>query len=76
MCSRDWAADDVLKSVANTIVIAKGSIVQLIQNSELFKCWWQEFNIRIQGGAVNGKRIKDLNFAKHRFNSTQRPCSP
>ena len=73
VCSRGWEADPYLKEVAQSVVIKKGSIVRLIQNSELFKSWWQEFNLRLERYPVCGKRIKDLNFAKHRFNSTQRP---
>ena len=73
VASRDWKADPFLKEVAWTYILDNGSIVRIIQHSELFKTWWQEYNIELRSSPIQSKRIKDLNFAKHRFNSTQRP---
>ena len=71
--SRAWKADPVLLKVFDTIIMNKDSFSRLIHNSVQFKTWFQD-HIRSQSGCpVDNTRARDLSFAKHRFNSTQKP---
>ncbi|CAK0807965.1 unnamed protein product, partial [Prorocentrum cordatum] len=73
VCSRAWAADQYLSDTADIMILAKGSITTLIQNSPTFKGWFQQHNEKLDHCPFQANRIRDLSFAKHRFNSTQKP---
>jgi hypothetical protein len=70
---RCWKADVYMTAVANTIIVEQGSITRLIQYSPTLKEWFNSFNKQIADCPINGGAIRDLNFANHRSNSTQKP---
>lgn len=59
--------------VLQKIVFSKGSIVNLIKNSDFIKVWHQRNVGKIQHHIVDATRSAHLGFSKHRFDSTQRP---
>ena len=66
--SRAWAADKYLDDTAHIMILEKGSITSLIQNSNTFKSFFQNHNQTLEACPVQAARVRDLNFAKHRFN--------
>ena len=61
----------MLKNVYDRYVTARHSMVNVIENSNIFKAKFQEF---VQQSTHSfGIHIKNLSLAKHRFDSTQKP---
>ncbi len=66
-------ADPFIKQLLDFMVFDKNSLVRLIQYSETFSSWFAEEIHRQEQQPVSSKRIKNLRFAKQRFESTQKP---
>ena len=73
LASKPWAKDASLKEVFDWAVRGSGSITQLIANSPDLKKIFQTHVAGQLRSPVDGRRVRDLQAAKHRFQSTQRP---
>ena len=69
--SRPWASDIVIKEAINTCILAKSSIVQLIQNSEEFRDMYVAAKKATR--SEFDPDSKNVAFAKHRWDSTTKP---
>ena len=72
MIKRPWAADPYLDSVMQTHIWGSGSIVCTIQFTNYQKKF-ASFAQDMESTGVMGTRIRDMNLAKHRFNSVTTP---
>lgn len=68
---RAWNADAVLRNIYERYVTSRQTIVNVIENSHIFKAKFQEYVERSQHSF--GIHVKNLSLAKHRFDSTQKP---
>ena len=76
LTQRGWKADPYLSEVYSNFVMGPQSPVRLIQFSEAFGAWFAKHVQLLEGRgkAVDAHRlVKDLHFAPHRFDSTQKP---
>ena len=73
--SRPFAAIDEIKEVHDAIVLDRGSMTRIIQNSGVLSNVFHDNCTKTEQSAVSGKRIKNLQFRKHRFDSVQKPTS-
>lgn len=70
---KPWLADPFLIATIKKLIFGTGSITKLIAHSTNFKAL---FNARAsinEESAIDCRKIKDLNYAKNRFQSTQKP---
>ncbi len=74
LLSRPWAADTLLADLLDTIVLSRGSIVQMIQHSGDFRNWLLEFS-RDNIHKDITTAFSNLRAAKHRFESYASPLS-
>ena len=73
LTKRGWDAIVFLGALLKVLIFDKHSLVRLIQYSGPFADWFQQ-EIRAQEAKpINTARMRNLNFAKQRFESTQRP---
>ena len=71
---RPWKATEALWEVFDNIVHKKrGSFVNLVLNSPNLQKKFNGWVKRCRESPVSGPRIKNLSYAKQRFNSTQQP---
>ena len=73
LTKKPWMADPVLTVTIKKLISTRGSITRLIANSSNLKTL---FNARAsinEESAIDCRKIRDLCYAKHRFNSTQKP---
>ena len=73
LVSRPWAADPNLARVLSTYVTGKTSIVHLIQNSPDINTMFERHVESITNCPIAGARIKNLRYAKQRYDSTSKP---
>ena len=71
--SRPWACHPTLKVIISTIVMDRGSIMERIKNSGIFKGVFEGALIRLPNCSVNSSRLKNLSMAEHRFDSVVHP---
>ena len=74
-CTRNYRVDVYRDSVCDRFIFGQNSPVRLIQYSQMFKQWFKS-NIEKMSGrvsAVASNGIRDMHFAGHRFDSTQKP---
>jgi hypothetical protein len=73
LTKKPWLADAFLTTTIRKLICGTGSITKLIAHSTNFKAL---FNARAsinEESAIDCRKIKDLNYAKNRFQSTQKP---
>ena len=70
---RPWVADPFLHDVVERTVFAKNSPTRLIQHSEVFSEWFGNHIQMVSRKVTDSKRIRNMQLAKQRFDSTQRP---
>ena len=73
LVSRPWAADPYLADLLTKYITNEGSIVHTIQNSPDITNTFQKHCAAITNCPVNGARIRNLQYSKHRFDSTSKP---
>ena len=73
MCSRTWKADDFLESIAQTIVIKKRSIMNVIRYSDIYKHRFEKHVRNMETNPTTANAIRDISSAKHRFESLSKP---
>ena len=77
---RPWDCDDLFKSVITLLVSGKGSIAQKIQNSHVFRGWYEEASRASTEKALTST-FSHLKAARHRFEKNATPlhrivCDP
>jgi hypothetical protein len=73
LTKKPWVADEYLLSTLQRLITNRGSITKLIANSPNFKKLLHERARINRESPIDCQRIKDLNYAKNRFHSTQKP---
>ena len=73
LTSRPWSADPFLSALLDRYIQKPGSIVHTIQNSPDIAHVYQRHCSLVQNCPINGSKVRNLQFAKHRFDSTSRP---
>ena len=73
LCSRTWKADDFLESIAQTIVIKKKSIMNVIRYSDIYKHRFEKHVRNMETNPTTANAIRDISSAKHRFESMSKP---
>ena len=75
--ARPWKADEFLNNVATQFVWKRHSITNLVQHSHMFKVWFEENAAAVKARSDTDPAVKtifrDLQLAKQRFDSTQKP---
>ena len=75
LLSRLWKADPFLHAVHSMFVWDEKSPTKLIQNSQQFSAWFQKnisaLELHLKAVATPHRRVKDMRFAGHRFDSSQ-----
>jgi hypothetical protein len=66
-------ADPSLSATIQKVISGKTSITKLIAYSENFRVMFNERARANTESKIDCRRLKDLNHAKHRFQSTQKP---
>jgi len=61
-------ADEFLAGAMHDTILDKRSIVQKIWNSHVFTAWFEQ-----HAKALDGRRVRNLRAAKHRFESYSKP---
>ena len=74
VCKRPWFADDYLKETYLALIYRKSSITCMVQNSDLFKQWFSEYQKHATTRTLK-TGARDLGLAKHRFDSSSRPLA-
>ena len=75
LTSRSWCCDPYLSRIADQVVRAPTSVVQLVRNSEVWRGRYSR-NVRdLQHNPIWKVAIRGLNAALHRFDSWQKPFS-
>ena len=65
---RPWTADGYLWNIYNAFIVGPKAFAAVVEFSPEIKTWFER-NVK----ATTNNNIKSLCFAKHRFNSTQKP---
>ena len=73
--SRTWMADPFLKEVLELFLFNKKSPANVVRWSPVFKQHFQTNVAKLESNPTDTTRLKDLGYAKHRFDSTQRPVA-
>ena len=69
---KPWGADPYLKTLLDALIWGCSSIVSTIQHSD-FHMQFQAMAKEMEGSEFSSVSIRDLNLAKHRFNSVKTP---
>lgn len=72
ICSRSFPCDPYLSNVANCVCLSHDAISKKIKYSDVFKARFSAC-VKKQRGSLNGKRVKAMGSAPHRFDSHSRP---
>ncbi|CAE7368280.1 unnamed protein product [Symbiodinium sp. CCMP2592] len=75
LMSRPFKAINELDEVYSTLISGSSSITRTIQSSQVLSNAFAGYCARVESSAVKSKRIKNLSFRKHRFDSFQKPTS-
>ena len=73
LTKKPWLADPSLSAAIQKVISGKTSITKLIAYSENFRVMFNERARANTESKIDCRRLKDLNHAKHRFQSTQKP---
>ena len=73
LTKKPWLADPYLSATIAKLISGKTSITKLIAYSENFRAIFNERAKANDQSKIDCRRLKDLNHAKHRFQSTQKP---
>ena len=70
---RGWMADPILNACLQVFIWQPKSMTNLIQYSSVFQSWFEQAIQAMERHPVKSARLKNLRFAKQRFESTQKP---
>jgi len=70
---KPWCADPFLNETFQCVVRQSNSITGVIFHSDTFKAIFNARVLQTVDGPVDGRRVRDLQSAPHRFASTQKP---
>lgn len=73
--SRAWMADQFIKDVLELFLFNKKSPANVVRWSPVFKQHFQTNVAKLESNPTETSRLRDLGYAKHRFDSTQRPVA-
>lgn len=73
LTSRAWSADQYLNRLYKQYVVAKDSLVSMVENSNLLGEKFKRYVRRSAG--VYGIQVSNLSLARHRADSTQKPLA-
>ena len=75
LLSRTWKRDPYLSKIATNTVMAKSSIAQILQHSDVLRARYAKHVRELQHNPVWNSRMTTLSAAKHRFDSWTKPFS-
>ena len=73
LSKKPWEHDPWLRETFETLVTGPSSVTRLIAGSSDFKKVLNEHIREQRESHVDGRRVRDLHYAKQRFDSTQKP---
>ena len=79
LTERTFQADPNLDRIMQAVVTGETSVARLLKNSRLFQCIFeQEVCKQVRSGSAAGVQgsVRDMSFAKQRFDSTAKPHRP